>query len=126
MNLDALLDALRLGEDEGLEFKTAEVGLPKSLWGTVSAFSSTEGGTLVLGVVHGDGRSEQIGLELRTLGRWAPNIWGRGPNIRVRTFRRRSPQPPPAHRFEVTIRPYPGPAPACARLCNRIWRLYCV
>ena len=50
-----LLDALQLGEDQEVEFKSAAGGLPRSLWETVSAFANTDGGWLVLGVAERGG-----------------------------------------------------------------------
>ncbi|RYU62041.1 transcriptional regulator [Methylolobus aquaticus] len=52
MSLDELLEALLLGEGADMEFKSAEGGLPRSTWETVSAFANSDGGHLILGVVE--------------------------------------------------------------------------
>ena len=64
MNGDQLLDALELGEDFEIEFKSARGGVPRSLWESYSAFANTEGGVIVLGVrQRGSNRFEIQGLE---------------------------------------------------------------
>ncbi|WP_081917943.1 helix-turn-helix domain-containing protein [Methylobacter sp. BBA5.1] len=51
-----LLNQLDLGEDQEIDFKSADGGLPKSLWETLSSFANSEGGYLVLGVQEKKGK----------------------------------------------------------------------
>lgn len=46
----SLLTLLNEGEGQKLELKSAQMGLPKSLWESMSAFANTNGGIVVLGV----------------------------------------------------------------------------
>lgn len=49
----------RLQGEEHLEFemKSAQGGLPKDIWPTVSAYANTQGGWILLGIVYRDGKA---------------------------------------------------------------------
>ena len=63
VQIDELLERLKIGEDEDTEFKSAEGGLPKSLWETVSAFANTGGGHIILGIAEKGGMAEIHGIK---------------------------------------------------------------
>jgi ATP-dependent DNA helicase RecG len=52
LNIQQLIDSLDQEESLELEFKAAQGGLPETLWETVSAFSNTAGGRIILGVIE--------------------------------------------------------------------------
>jgi ATP-dependent DNA helicase RecG len=62
MTIEELLKALELGEDQDLEFKAAQGGLPRSVWETVSSFANTAGGNIILGVAEQSGKFEIVGI----------------------------------------------------------------
>jgi hypothetical protein len=62
MTIDDLLKQIDIGEDQDVEFKSADGGLPKSVWETISAFSNTEGGFIILGVTHKGDKLEITGI----------------------------------------------------------------
>jgi len=62
-SLGALLHHLGLvGESAQVECKESAWQLPRDVWETVSAFSNTAGGTLLLGVAHRAGQFVVTGL----------------------------------------------------------------
>ena len=63
MNLDRLLQQIDIGEDQDFEFKSAEGGLPRDMWETVSAFANTEGGYIVLGVTQKKNQLSIVGVK---------------------------------------------------------------
>jgi ATP-dependent DNA helicase RecG len=62
MERETLLQYIYLGEDQNVEFKAADGGLPKDLWPTLSAFANTDGGCIVLGVREKQGKFEISGV----------------------------------------------------------------
>ena len=72
MDLETLLDRINLGEDQDIEFKSADGGFPNEVWKTVSAFANTDGGYIVLGVTENRNRFEISGV--------------RNPNVLLKEF----------------------------------------
>lgn len=72
MNIEETLKQIDIGEDQDVEFKLAEGGLPKSLWETVSAFANTESGYIVLGITQTGEKFELAGI--------------RKPDVLIKTF----------------------------------------
>jgi len=62
MDLETLLERINLGEDQDIEFKSADGGFPNEVWKTVSAFANTDGGYIVLGVTENRNRFEITGV----------------------------------------------------------------
>lgn len=73
MTFDQLLTRLDIGEDQDVECKLAEGGLPKSMWKSLSAFANTEGGMIVLGVADKGDEHELAGV--RAPGRLIKAFW---------------------------------------------------
>jgi ATP-dependent DNA helicase RecG len=64
--LEEILSRLDIGEDQDVEFKLADGGLPRSLWESLAAFANTEGGVIVLGVAERGERHEIVGVRSPT------------------------------------------------------------
>ena len=64
LNKKALLERFKMHEWEDFEVKAAKNEVLKSAWETVSSFSNTEGGNLVVGIKeNGGGKFEITGVE---------------------------------------------------------------
>lgn len=75
MTIQAMLQAVRIGETSDWEFKSAAGGLPGSLWETYSAMANTEGGAILLGVSERDGQARLDGLSSAQAERYQRDIW---------------------------------------------------
>ena len=62
MTREELIERLKGYEWNDIEFKRAQRGVPVSAYETVSAFSNTEGGWLVYGVLDRNGNYEIVGV----------------------------------------------------------------
>ena len=73
MDIQTIIEQLKLSENSEWEFKSALGGLPSSLWETYSAMANTDGGSIVLGIVEKHGVFEVQGI--RDIFKLQKNIW---------------------------------------------------
>ena len=66
-----------IGQPEGitLEYKSANGGLPESLWQTFSAFANTNGGFIILGINEKNGKLTPDNLTDEQLSRYIKSFW---------------------------------------------------
>lgn len=109
MTPSQLLAAMQLGEDQEVEFKSADGGLPKSIWETISAYANTEGGWLVLGVVECNGGFEPEGL--RNPSALLKAFWDNHNNVQKLSF-------PVCREQDVTLLPVGEKQVLCIRVAR--------
>ncbi len=73
MDIQTIIEQLKLSENSEWEFKSALGGLPSSLWETYSAMANTDGGSIVLGIVEKHGKFEVQGVP--DINKLQKNIW---------------------------------------------------
>ena len=73
MDIQTIVEHLKLSENSEWEFKSAHGGLPSSLWETYSAMANTDGGSIVLGIVEKHGKFEVQGIP--DINKLQKNIW---------------------------------------------------
>jgi len=71
MDISQLNQILNQGEGNKIEFKEAQSGVPASLYETISSFSNTSGGTILLGV---NDAGTVLGLDNANIGGFITNI----------------------------------------------------